>query len=168
MGGELAAGLIKPFMVFRPSHVNPISGNVENFDGDKKFVALAEIATFAFGGVRTGKIATTELANPLSRVVEQYSLRALADGWYPVMKRGTKDAVEATWLQAGEVWKFGTTVNPGTRYSQTYLDSIGTRGVQYVREFGGALNEAITVQNMKIKNFLRQTGELPPGNKIIN
>lgn len=63
--------------------------------------------------------------------------------------------------------KFGTTKNPATRYSQCYLDSIGEYGVSYVKEFGGTHSEALALEAMKIKNFLWQTGKLPPGNKMI-
>ena len=139
---------------------------------------IANVVTFGEVGAATTTVRAlstplikdgVESAAPIvAKEVEQYALRAKADGWYPVMKRGAKDAVETVWLQAGEVWKFGTTKNPGTRYSQSALDNIGPQGVQYVKEFGGTLKDAITVQNMKIRNFLQQTGVLPPGNKIVN
>ena len=101
-------------------------------------------------------------------VVQQYSLRAAEDGFYPVMTRGFADAQELVWLNKGDVWKFGTTKNPLTRYSQSYLDNIGEFGVKYVPEFQGTLQQARTLQNMKILNFKNQSGFLPPGNKIIN
>jgi RHS repeat-associated protein len=102
-----------------------------------------------------------------SRVVEQYALRANESGFYPVMNRGFKDATSLQWCDKGDVWKFGTTVNPLTRYSQNYLDNIGEYGVSYSREFGGTLSEALILESMKIRNYLQQTGQLPAGNKII-
>jgi len=99
--------------------------------------------------------------------VEQYALRANESGFYPVMQRGFKNAVDLTWLEKGDVWKFGTTQNPATRYSQSYLDNIGNYGVSYVKEFSGTLKEALTVEGMKIRNFIEQSGFLPAGNKII-
>ena len=96
--------------------------------------------------------------------VEQYSLRALESGFYPVMGRGFANARELTWLEKGEVWKFGTTKNPLTRYSQTWLKDINLR---YVTEFEGTSSEVLKLERMKIMNFIDQTGILPAGNKII-
>lgn len=83
------------------------------------------------------------------------------------MTRGFKDATALQWCDKGDVWKFGTTVNPLTRYSQTYLDNIGESGVTYFKQFGGTSAEALALEAMKIKNYLHQTGQLPAGNKII-
>jgi RHS repeat-associated protein len=99
--------------------------------------------------------------------VEQYALRANADGFYPVMERGFANPQELTWLNEGDVWKFGTTKNPGFRYPQSYLDNVGEFGVYYSTEFSGTLNEALTLENMKIMNYKGQNGFLPAGNKII-
>lgn len=98
----------------------------------------------------------------------QYSLRANADGFYPVMQRGNSDPVFTTYLQNGDVWKFGTSINPATRYSQSYLNGIGEYGVRMEPEFSGTTAQAVTLQDMKIQNFLLQNGKLPPGNKIVH
>jgi RHS repeat-associated protein len=143
-------------------------------------VAVAEGgAMIASGAVSPGSVApavgvnaakalsqTANAAN-LAITVEQYALRVNQSGFYPVMTRGAKEATEMKWCTAGEVWKFGTTRNPTRRYSQSYLDNIGEYGVSYSKEFSGTLTEALTLENMKIRNFLSQTGVLPPGNKII-
>jgi hypothetical protein len=99
--------------------------------------------------------------------VEQYALRAADDGFYPVMKRGFANPQELTWLNKGDVWKFGTTKNPLTRYSQSYLDNVGEFGVYYKTEFTGILKEALTVERMKILNFKGQNKLLPAGNKKV-
>ncbi|TCV78149.1 hypothetical protein [Sulfurirhabdus autotrophica] len=83
------------------------------------------------------------------------------------MTWGSKGATALKWCEKGDVWKFGTTVNPTTRYSQSYLDNIGEFGVNYSKEFGGPLKDALSIEAMKIKNYLSQTGHLPPGNKMI-
>jgi RHS repeat-associated protein len=98
--------------------------------------------------------------------VEQYALRAAEDGFYPVMKRGFANPQELTWLNKGDVWKFGTTKNPLTRYSQSFLDNTGA-GLRYSTEFSGTLKQATTLERMKILNFRGQNGFLPAGNKII-
>jgi RHS repeat-associated protein len=95
--------------------------------------------------------------------VEQYALRATEDGFYPVMKRGFQQPQGLVWLNKDEMWKFGTTVNPKTRYTQKYLEDIG---VYYDSEFTGTLQEALQLENMKILNHEFQTGLLPAGNKI--
>jgi RHS repeat-associated protein len=95
--------------------------------------------------------------------VEQYALKAAENGFYPVMTRGAKEPQSMKWLEKGDVWKFGTTKNPETRYSQSYLDNIGDYGVEYHTEFSGTLEEALTVERMKILN----NGALPAGNKIV-
>jgi RHS repeat-associated protein len=100
------------------------------------------------------------------RTAEQYSLRVLKDGFYPVMKRGYKDPVAVTWCEAGDVWKFGKTINPSTRYSQAALKNIGEHGVEYKNEFTSLSNEALLLELMKIENYVQQVGKLPPGNKI--
>jgi len=84
------------------------------------------------------------------------------------MVRGSDTPQFITYLEKGDIWKFGTTVNAETRYSQTYLQSIGEHGVQYSQEFLGTEQQAIELQNMKILNYRLQTGKLPPGNKIVN
>jgi len=134
-----------------------------------EIIAAAEVgAMIATGAQSPGSMVESGAVNVASKVgttVEQYSLRAIKDGWYPVVKRGSKEATAVTWCEKGEVWKFGTTKNPSTRYSQSYLKDIGVR---YVPEFEGTGTDAIRLQNMKIQNYLEQSGNLPPGNKIRN
>ncbi len=101
-----------------------------------------------------------------SKKVYQYALRAKADGWYPIMTRGSRNPTSQVWLSRGEVWKFGTTNDLNARYSQVYLNGIGTGGVRIRKEFEGTKVEALTLERMKIDNFRWQTGQLPPGNKI--
>ena len=81
--------------------------------------------------------------------------------------RGSKDATSLKWCERGDVWKYGKTQNPGTRYSQRYLDSIGEYGVSYWKEFDGTSRETLTLEPMKIRNHLQHNDQLPPGNKII-
>ena len=49
--------------------------------------------------------------------VEQYSLRAVESGFYPVMERGFAKAQSLVYLEKDEIWKFGTTKNPFKRYT---------------------------------------------------
>ena len=122
----------------------------------------ANIGLFFFGGegAEAGKVCAAKAAPQ----VEQYALKALEDGFYPVMKRGFKEPQAGIWLDAGDVWKYGTTKNPATRYSQTFLDDWG---LFYEKQASGTLQQALSAEKGNIVNFLNQTGKLPSGNKII-
>jgi RHS repeat-associated protein len=100
------------------------------------------------------------------RALGQYTLRVNANGFYPVMKRGLKEAAELKYCLAGDIWKVGTTKNFAKRYSQKYLDGIGEHGVTMRPEFEGTAAQALTLEEMKILNTIQQTGTRPPGNKI--
>ena len=132
-------------------------------EGDLKNAAISGAAMIPFGKIIAGG---GKLLMGLGKV-EQYALRATNSGFYPVMQRGFSKAQGLQYLEQGEVWKFGTTKNPFTRYTESYKNSIG-EGVEYFREFKGLKSEAVQLQNMKIMNYLLQNGHLPPGNKIIN
>jgi len=62
--------------------------------------------------------------------------------------------------------KFGTTRNPFTRYSQSFLKNT-VEGLQYTSEFSGTLKQATILERMKILNFKARTGFLLAGNKIV-
>jgi hypothetical protein len=101
-------------------------------------------------------------------LVEQYTLRAVDSGFYPVMTRGSSSPTGIIWLEKGDVWKFGTTKNPATRYSDAFLRNTGDHGLRYSTEWQGTAAEALQLERMKIMNFQRQNGgALPAGNKIV-
>jgi hypothetical protein len=77
------------------------------------------------------------------------------------------EATGIVWLEQGDVWKFGTTNNPPTRYTDTYLNSIGNYGVRMNIEFQGTESEVLQLEDMKISNYQDQNQVLPAGNKII-
>jgi hypothetical protein len=128
----------------------------------------ASIAVDASKAAETTAARATQLEFQFAPQVEQYALRAKEAGFYPVRVRGSEDAQFITLLKKGDVWKFGTTVNPASRYSGTYLQSIGEHGVEYSTEFLGTERQAVQLQNMKILNYRLQKGWLPPGNKVVN
>jgi len=96
--------------------------------------------------------------------VEQYSLRARQDGFYPVMKRGFAEPQGGIWLEQGDVWKFGTTKNPTARYTNKFLEEWDLR---YQTESSGTLSESLQAEKQQILNYQQQNGVLPPGNKIV-
>jgi hypothetical protein len=100
------------------------------------------------------------------RSVDQYALVAQRDGFYPVMQRGFKEPQGGTWLNAGDTWKFGTTVNPSTRYSASFLENTGN-GLRYQPMISGSLPHALSSEKMAIQNYKLMSGKLPPGNKMV-
>ncbi len=111
----------------------------QNIDNTLSYAALGGISVaLSLGGPEdsflseAGNIASTEatatsatqLEFPFTPQVEQYALTAADSGFYPVMVRGYSQPQFITYLEQGDVWKFGTTANPGTRYSTSYLAHI--------------------------------------------
>lgn len=89
---------------------------------------------------------------------EVYSLRATKPGNYPNVRGGT------TTLQAGDVYKFGETTQPDSRYSNADLQRMGLR---YVEEYRGSQMSAKIVEKLRIYGHVPENGELPPGNRIF-
>ena len=115
------------------------------------------------GKTAAGTLGRWFTKNP-TPLVEQYALRAGESGFYPVMKRGFASAQKEIWLETHDVWKYGTTKNPTTRYTQKFLDEMGLR---YEMQMKGTLQEALSSERRQILRYLEERGMLPPGNKII-
>ncbi|PUV24416.1 DUF6443 domain-containing protein [Sphingobacterium athyrii] len=95
----------------------------------------------------------------------QYSLRATADGEYPVMTSGSPVPTSTTHLSSGQIWKYGETTS-SDRYSDAQLRQVGP-GVRQVNEFSGTQRQIKMMEKTKIYNYFFQNGALPPGNKIF-
>ena len=89
---------------------------------------------------------------------EVYSLRASREGEYPSVRGGTVT------LQAGDVYKFGETTQPGARYS---VSDLRKQGLEYQTEFKGSQGMAKIVEKMRIYGYFFENGALPPGNRIF-
>ncbi len=89
---------------------------------------------------------------------EQYSLRALGPGNYPSVRGGTVNLAE------GDVWKYGQTTSPESRYSNAEL---GRLGLTKVVEFQGSQKMALIQEKLKIYSYFLINGSLPPGNRIF-
>ncbi len=149
---------------------NDIEGGALGPNPEAMFVGVGQASSFLFSKAGTILNAADDVAAAANTgvQVEQYALRAADSGFYPVLTRTFENATEITWLERGDVWKFGTTKNPATRYSQSYLDNIGDHGVLYQTEWQGTIGEALQLEKMKIQNFqLQNGGILPAGNKIV-
>uniref|UniRef100_UPI0025D544AD hypothetical protein n=1 Tax=uncultured Chryseobacterium sp. TaxID=259322 RepID=UPI0025D544AD len=94
----------------------------------------------------------------------QYSLRATTSGLYPVYSSGSVLPTGTKFLNAGDVWKYGETINPENRYTDDYLRSMNL--IQY-NEFSGSQMQIKLVEKSKIYGYFLIHGELPAGNKIF-
>ena len=103
------------------------------------------------------------IAAKTATTVDQYALKAVEDGFYPVMKRGFAEPQGGVWLNAGDVWKYGTTKNPATRYPESFYREWG---LQYEPQVSGTLQEALAAEKANVLRYEAQHGVLPPGNKI--
>jgi hypothetical protein len=88
----------------------------------------------------------------------QYSLRAIADGYYTDYTGGG-----TVFLKAGQVWKYGETTSEH-RYSDSFLTA---NGLLFVPEFAGNQMEIKIAEKTKIYGYYIANGRLPPGNKIF-
>jgi hypothetical protein len=85
---------------------------------------------------------------------------------YPVMKRGFKEPVGEVFLKKRDIWKYGKTMNPATRYSQKFMAETGN-GLEYFREFRTTSYKVVLQsERFKIINLRLNFGELPAGNKV--
>lgn len=164
--GSMATGSLLPAI--------PIAGFKVGWDygathADKVTSWVTAIASTVGGWLGEDVVADNPTAViPTSPMVEQYALRARASGDYPVLTFGNAGlfyqmgaVTQTAHLEAGQVWKYGTTMNPSDRYSQTFLQKYN---LQYQTEFIGPVQAAIMVESMKIVNHAMMYGSLPPGN----
>ncbi len=87
-----------------------------------------------------------------------YQLQATVDGEYKNVRGGTVH------LNAGDVWKYGQTVNGAKRYSQAYLEEKKLR-MQPI--YWGNQMEILIHEKYMIYGYTIKYGTLPPGNKIF-
>ncbi len=100
--------------------------------------------------------------------VQLYQLEAAADGYYPVMTRGFADPTGSVFLKRGDVWKFGETINPGTRYSQRFLDTTGEGLIMSRLGRFDFKSGARAAERSEIISYEGRFGRLPAGNKQRN
>ena len=98
----------------------------------------------------------------------QYTLRANTSGVYPIYSWGSSVPTGTKYLNAGDIWKIGETIQYDAstgqqwRYTQSYLNSMN---VSFVSEYLGPKTEIVFVQQMKLAQYLYSNGVLPAGNK---
>lgn len=87
-----------------------------------------------------------------------YALVANHPGLYPNVRGGT------SFLNAGDVWKFGETTDPAGRYSGSYLRGMG---LQQINLFTGSQMEIKIQEKIMIYGYFMERGSLPAGNSIF-
>ncbi|MEQ1922403.1 MAG: RHS repeat-associated core domain-containing protein [Pyrinomonadaceae bacterium] len=100
---------------------------------------------------------------PLGPQGVQYSLRATENGAYTCYNC----AIGSMNLKVGDVWRYGETTNPTTRYSDPELGRVAGRRVEQINEFSGNQVEIKIAEKVKIYAYFATHGHLPPGNKIF-
>lgn len=94
--------------------------------------------------------------NPPTAV--QYALVATHDGLYPDVRYGLIN------LKKGDVWKYGTTVDPAGRYPQSTLAVFGLR---LNEQAYGNNSQVLVAEKIQLIRYYEVHGVLPPGNKIF-
>ena len=131
----------------------------------------AMVAGGIAGGAALGAVTGQQLDNAwsqLNRLLEkspttgpvesQYALVATVSGPYPSVRGGIVT------LTAGDVWKFGTTVDVGGRYSQSALVGLNLKMVEQTR---GTANHVLVQEKVMLIQHAILNGSLPPGNRIF-
>ena len=122
--------------------------------------------------------------------LDVYKLVASSDGWYPVYEKGKKDPIAYTRLDKGDVYKIGESQKSSNRYSSTRMDEarinkskatsvmIGPDGkaiqgqtaglnMKYI-DTGEAKSADRLLETMKLKEYHKEHGKLPAGNKTFH
>jgi len=122
--------------------------------------------------------------------LDVYKLVASSDGWYPVYEKGKKDPIAYTRLDKGDVYKIGESQKSSNRYSSTRMDEvrinkskatsvmIGPDGkaiqgqtaglnMKYI-DTGEAKSADRPLETMKLKEYHKEHGKLPAGNKTFH
>jgi len=100
---------------------------------------------------------------------EQYSLRALINGYFPCYQKSCNNGL--IWLNKDEVWKYGKTC---LGQKGRYPEGFSIENLYYQIEFKGTEKECLVTEKEKIYNYpflpeaqIRNIKLLrPPGNKI--
>lgn len=88
----------------------------------------------------------------------QYALVAQRDGSYLDVRNGITE------LKAGDVWKYGTTINTDQRYPSSALESLNLR---MEIQSSGTPSQVLVQEKLMLINHFISNGSLPPGNKIF-
>jgi len=174
-GAQLAQFVLPPVRVAPPvpaqgsQSLNQLGGRRDTDPGQQLLNEAGQGIRPPVGITSTGT--GTDLVNKMSTEIrgitertdlgpqgEVYSLRATRGAEYPNVRGGT------TRLEVGDVYKFGETSQPDSRYSSTDLQRMGLR---YQEEYRGSQTMAKIVEKLRIYGHVLESGQLPPGNRIF-
>lgn len=123
------------------------------------------------GGVALGAASGNAIANAweqLEKLIDkatdagpqavQYALVAERPGLYPTVGG---DLVQ---LDAGDVWKYGMTIDPSNRYP---LAAMQTLGLQMEIQATGTRSRVYVAEKLQLIQYYISHGSLPPGNRIF-
>ncbi len=96
-----------------------------------------------------------------------YELKATVKGQYPIYKWGLKDPVGYKELNAGDTWKYGTSIDPEHRYTMSNLSNTGPSVVMVLMDAGGP-TRILLAQKILIMSYTILHGQRPAGNKNNN
>jgi len=88
----------------------------------------------------------------------QYALVAARPGLYPNVRGGVST------LAAGDVWKYGTSIDPNGRYP---LAGVQGLGLQMVVQTTGNHYQVLAQEKAMLIGYALTHGSLPPGNRIF-
>ena len=67
-------------------------------------------------------------------------------------------------LNAGEIWKIGESINGVGRYSSSFYRAYG---LNYQTEYIGGQLQMKIVEKLMLGGYVLEYGNLPPGNRIF-
>lgn len=67
-------------------------------------------------------------------------------------------------LNEGEVWKYGTTMDPAGRYSAS---ALATLGLNMEIQATGTASQVLVQEKIMLIQYAIENGSLPPGNNIF-
>ena len=79
------------------------------------------------------------------------------------MEWGKENPIGQVFLEAGALWKIGTSKDTTTRYSMAYLERMGVESKVLYTDINDAT--AKYLESQKIRGYEQSKGHLPPGNK---
>jgi RHS repeat-associated protein len=128
------------------------------------------------GGILVGgvAIATAQIAKPAMDKVGDYISGIVAratpgpDQYQYALIANSSGLRPDAWgapvnLNAGDVYKYGTTVDPAGRYSNSYL---GALDVTMEKQAFGSMTFVLIQEKLRLLSYFTVYGQLPPGNKI--
>jgi hypothetical protein len=124
-------------------------------------------------GVGIYAFATSEMIQKMAREIDRIAVKTLPNNGavyeLRVRKAGTYIDVRGVPVQlnAGDIWKYGETINGQGRYSNFELNTMIPGGVIFKEFYWGNQVQIKIMEKYMIYGYFFNHGSLPPGNKIF-